>query len=121
MGLKLDTLPASVSQYYGLPSGAYVVSVVPGSCAEKAGLVAGDIITAIDGVAIRSDDELISVKKNYRAGDEAEITVSRDRGDAVLTIVFDEEIPGERQDSQPSSSYNSDPFSQLPGFGGFFG
>jgi len=121
MGLKLDTLPASVSQYYGLPSGAYVVSVEPGSCAEKAGLVAGDIITAIDGVAIRSDDELISVKKNYRAGDEAEITVSRSGGDAVLTIVFDEEIPGERQDSQPSSSYNSDPFSQIPGFGGFFG
>ena len=121
MGLELDTLPASVRQYYGLPVGAYVVSVEKGSCAHKAGLEPGDIITAIDGTPIRSDDELISIKKSYRAGDEAEITVSRSGGDQVLNIVFDEEIPGEKQDSQYSQGYDADPFSQIPGFGAFGG
>ncbi len=123
MGIRADTLPASVSQYYGLPAGAYVTEVESGSCADKAGIQVGDIITAIDDTPIRSDDELISVKKSYRAGDEAKITVSRDRGDEVLTIVFDEEIPGKNQDSQPSGSFDNDyyGFNQIPGFGGFGG
>lgn len=122
LGIKADTLPASVSQYYGLPSGAYVVSVEPGSCAEKAGIEPGDIITAIDDNPVRSDDELTSVKKGYRAGDEAQITVSRQRGDEVLTIVFDEEVPDRNEDAQPSGSMGDYyGYGQIPGFGGFFG
>ncbi len=93
LGIHADTLPASVSQYYNLPAGAYVVEVAPGSCADKAGLEAGDIITAIDGKTIRSSDDLLSVKKDYRAGDEAVLTVSRSDGDVLLTVIFDEEIP----------------------------
>jgi len=121
MGIKADTLPASVSQYYGLPAGAYVTEVESGSCADKAGLEAGDIITAIDDTPVRSDDELMSVKKSYRAGDEAKITVSRDRGDVVLTIIFDEEVPG--NSTQTGSAYSDDyyGFNQIPGFGGFGG
>ncbi len=122
MGIKADTLPASVSQYYGLPAGAYVTEVEPGSCAEKAGLEVGDIITAMDGVRITSDDELTSVKKGYRAGDSAEITVSRSNGDMVLTIIFDEEVPDPTkphvQESWDDDYYN---YGQLPGFGGFGG
>ncbi len=121
MGIQADTLPASVSQYYGLPAGAYVVSVEKGSCAEKAGIEAGDIITAIDDTPVRSSDELISVKKSYRAGDEASITVSRSSGDEVLTIVFDEEVPGETEDVQPSGNFDYYDYSQIPGFGGFGG
>ena len=124
MGISVDTLPASVSQYYGLPSGAYVVSVEEGSCAEKAGLEAGDIITALGDTAITNGDDLISAKKAYRAGDSTTITVSRSGGDAELTIVFDEEIPSENQ-SQPqqsqqdqSSYYN---YSPIPGFGFGYG
>ena len=122
MGIEADTLPASVSQYYGLPAGAYVVSVEKGSCAEKAGLVAGDIITAIDGKKISGDDELIAIKKNYRAGDTAEITVSRDRGDITLTITFDEEVPSANKQTSQQNGYNEYyGYGTIPGFGGFFG
>ncbi len=123
MGIQADTLPASVSQYYSLPAGAYVVSVEPSSCADKAGLEAGDIITAMDGTPIRSSEDLISVKKAYRAGDEASITVSRSDGDVELHIVFDEEIPSYNEEAQPSWNPDRDyhSYSQIPGFGGFGG
>lgn len=114
MGIQADTLPASVSQYYNLPAGAYVVEVESGSCAEKAGLEAGDIITALDGKAIRSSDDLIAVKKDYRAGDEAILTVSRSDGDVQLKIIFDEEIP---QHGQPNSSDRNSAMSPFGGFG----
>jgi len=124
-GIGADTLPASVNQYYGLPAGAYVVSVEPGSCAEKAGLEVGDIITALGDTPITSSDELISAKKAYRAGDTTTVTVSRSGGDIVLDITFDEEVPGENETQQPQQSQqNQNPyygFSQIPGFGGFGG
>lgn len=120
LGIQADTLPASVSQYYNLPAGAYVVSVESGSCAEKAGLEAGDIITAVDGTPITGSDDLISVKKSYRAGDEAILSVSRSAGDIQLKIVFDEEIPSYEQEAVPG--WSSGPGrSQIPGFSGFFG
>ena len=123
MGIEADTLPASVNQYYGLPAGAYVVSVEPGSAADRAGLEEGDIIIAIGDTRISSSEELISVKKAYRAGDTTTITVSRDRGDTVLEITFDEATPSD-EDTQAVQTQPSDPFSgfsQLPGFGGFGG
>lgn len=123
MGVSVDTLPASVSQYYGLPSGAYVVGVEAGSCAEAAGLEEGDIITALDETPITSGDDLISAKKAYRAGDSASITVSRSGEDVVLTIVFDEEIPTEepqpQQSNQSQNPYQG--YGQIPGYGYGYG
>ncbi len=109
MGISVDTLPASVSQYYGLPYGAYVVEVEPGSCAEKAGLLAGDIITAMDGTAITSGDDLISAKKAYRAGDTASLTVARSGETLELSITFDEAVPTDESASRDNS--------QRPGYG----
>ena len=114
MGISVDTLPASVSQYYGLPYGAYVVSVTEGSCAEKAGLVAGDIITAMDDIEITSGDDLISAKKGYRAGDTATLYVSRSGETLELSITFDEEVPTETEAESEASQSES---RQQPGYG----
>lgn len=47
LGVTINSkdLDASTAAAYGLPVGARVESVTEGSCAQKAGLQAGDIIT----------------------------------------------------------------------------
>jgi S1-C subfamily serine protease len=55
-------------------SGATVAEVVPGGAAESAGLVAGDVITAIDGTAISSAHGLSSALAGYNAGDRVTVT-----------------------------------------------
>jgi S1-C subfamily serine protease len=55
------------------PAGALVASVVSGSPAEQAGIVAGDTITAIDGQPVTSYDALASLLLQYNAG--ATVTV----------------------------------------------
>jgi S1-C subfamily serine protease len=55
------------------PAGALVASVVSGSPAEQAGIVAGDTITAIDGQPVTSYDVLASLLLQYNAG--ATVTV----------------------------------------------
>ncbi len=71
-------------------NGARVESVDASSCAAKAGLQVGDIITALDDTEITSVSDLISAKDDYSAGDTARLTVWRSGASLTLTITFDE-------------------------------
>ena len=81
------------AQYYGWPMGVYIDSVTSGSCAEKAGIESGDIITSIDGTEVKSYDELRSVIRRHHAGDRVEIEVYRADESRTVTVVLDEEKP----------------------------
>jgi len=81
------------AQYYGWPVGAYIDSVDRGSSAESAGIQAGDIITRIDGAAIRSYDDLRSAVKHHAAGETVTIELYRGDENRSVTVTFDEERP----------------------------
>ena len=74
----MATVSEQNSDYYGIPQGAYVKEVEEGSAAEKAGIEAGDIITAIDGNKITSVDDLTKALSGYSNGDSAEVTIARE-------------------------------------------
>jgi len=89
-----DSLKLSIDQ------GVYVVSVVAGSPAEKAGLKAaaadtngttgagGDVITAVDGKAVAAVQDLSSYINTKKVGDSITISILRDGNklDVVLTL-----------------------------------
>lgn len=100
MGIRLDERYNSMySQYYGMPLGAYVYSVDSGSCAEKAGLRAGDIITALGEEAIEGMTDLKQAIKKFSAGDTTEITLYRAGEELKMSITFDEAKPDSTSDS----------------------
>ena len=57
--------------------GVYVVEVVKGGPAEKAGLQAGDRIVSVDGTEIASKDDLGTLMQKHAAGDTLSITIAR--------------------------------------------
>jgi C-terminal processing protease CtpA/Prc len=57
--------------------GALIEKVVAGSAAEKAGLMAGDIITGINGSTINDDEELRKFIRNRKVGDEVTVVYLR--------------------------------------------
>ncbi|HRN61545.1 MAG TPA: Do family serine endopeptidase [Luteimonas sp.] len=65
---------------FGLPDtlGALVSEVVPGSAAEKAGIVPGDVIRSADGVVIRQPGDLPPIVGNKVPGTKMKITVFRE-------------------------------------------
>lgn len=77
MGIAPQEVTEQISQMFNMPEGIYLQSVEEGSAAEKAGLLAGDIITKFDGQRITSYAELQSVLQYYAVGDSAKITVQR--------------------------------------------
>jgi S1-C subfamily serine protease len=70
-GLTLGAAFADVS------NGAQVASVSSGSPADDAGLEAGDVVTAIDGKAVSSADELAAAINAKVPGDKLALAVRR--------------------------------------------
>ncbi len=77
LGITFDNRTSLYSQYYGIPSGAYVYEVGKNTPAEKAGILPYDVITALNGTKISSYDELVSELKYYAGGTEVTITLMR--------------------------------------------
>ncbi len=73
--------------------GARIEEVGKNSCAEKAGLQAGDIVVKLGDVKITTANELINAKNKYKAGDTASIEVYRDGKTITLNVTFDEYSP----------------------------
>ncbi len=94
MGVSFDSRYNSMySQYYGMPLGAYVGEVTPGTAADRAGLKAGDIITAIGDYTIEGYNDVKGALRRFSAGETAVLTVYRAGDEIHLNITFDEAKP----------------------------
>ena len=70
--------------------GVYIVEVVKGGPADKAGLQAGDRIVSVDGSEVASKNDLGTLMQNYKAGDTLEITVARGGQMQTVTVTLGE-------------------------------
>lgn len=70
--------------------GAFVSEVQPESAAEKAGLQAGDIITAVNGRDLNSFQELRAKIASMGAGAEVELTIVRKGKEMTVDVVLDD-------------------------------
>lgn len=94
MGVTLrNDYNSMYANYYGWPVGAMVAEVNSGSCAEAAGIKAGDIITMVGDKEIESYSDLKSAVRCFSAGDTADITLYRAGESVTLSITFDEAKP----------------------------
>lgn len=75
LGITGIDVVAEYSEIYGMPQGVYVSSVSEGTGAAKAGLIKGDIITALNGEEIKSMDDLKNELSYYAAGTTVELTI----------------------------------------------
>ena len=76
--------------------GVYVVEVVKGGPAEKAGLQAGDRIVSVDGTEIASKDDLGTLMQKHTAGDTLSITIARDGQMQTVNVTLGEQTASNR-------------------------
>ena len=74
LGLQAEGLSAFYQHYYRLPAGLFVTEVFPDSPAEGS-VVPGDIIVSLDGIRIRSEDDLSRVLQSYQVGDPVSVGI----------------------------------------------
>ena len=81
LGVHIQDLTPELAQAFGVEagSGALISKVMPDSAAKAADLREGDVITMVDGRAIKGATELRNVIGLARADEEIELTYIRDR------------------------------------------
>ena len=89
----LGVQATTVTGASGNPAGAGVVAVTPGGPAAKAGLRAGDIITAVDGTATPDVQTLTGVLANARPGQSVKLSVTRSDGSTTTVNVTLGQLP----------------------------
>jgi S1-C subfamily serine protease len=68
--------------------GVVVAAVAPGSPAAKAGIVSGDVITAIDGHATRTTAALSRLIGTHKPGQVVSVTVATQRGTRAVRVTL---------------------------------
>ena len=125
LGVHIQDLTLELAQAFGVEagSGALISKVIPDSAAKAADLREGDVITMVNGRAIKGATELRNVIGLARADEEIELTYIRDRKSfnkkirirAVVAesgrgIQISESFEGARlEDVDDSSSQNGQP------------
>jgi len=91
LGVRYRMISQDLALLNDVPQGAYVVEVVEGSPADKAGIKEGDIITKLDGQPVREKDgglaKLIAQKK---IGETVRLTIWRDGEQKEMTATLEE-------------------------------
>ena len=81
---------ADVSDATPAVSGAYVVSVIEGAAADRAGLQEGDIITRFNNIPINGSSDLTAFVRYLPAGSQAEVVYVRDGRQYSETVTLGE-------------------------------
>ena len=103
LGVGIATITDALSSQLGLPAGVEVTQVTSGGPAADAGLKAadattvvggqefptgGDVITAVNGKAVSTSEELQSVIGAMKPGDSASVTYSRDGSEHTVQVTL---------------------------------
>ena len=70
------------------PQGVYIKEVSNGSAADKAGVKAGDVLTAVGSVKVESMAQVQALVAGYHPGDKTTVTVLRDGKSLTFNVVF---------------------------------
>jgi len=92
IGITVQDISAMEAQYFHVPQGPVVKLVDPSSGAAKAGIQAGDIITAIDGKTVTSYAELENEKQKHMPKDTVTISVYRNGQTLDFKVTLDEAL-----------------------------
>lgn len=90
LGITMQEIDDKIAEELKLSSrkGVYIVEVSKSGAADAAGLKAGDVLIAIDSIAITNAASVQEIVSRFSPGDEAEITVIREGKEKKFEVKF---------------------------------
>jgi len=84
LGMSIETLEGDLAQYFGVKEGVLVRSVEKDSAAARAGLKAGDVITAMNGRQVYEASDVNRAIDRVDDGGEFTLEIVRDKKPQTL-------------------------------------
>jgi len=109
IGVQIQTITPEIAESLGLKQaqGALVAEPQVNSPASKAGIVAGDIITAVNGEPVKDARDLAKKISSTAPGTSVKLTVMRSGSEKILTLTLGE-LPRDRQASNETGDQQRD-------------
>jgi S1-C subfamily serine protease/polyhydroxyalkanoate synthesis regulator phasin len=89
LGVMVQDLNPQLAKYFKVEEGILVMEVIEDRPAAKAGITAGDVITAVAGKEVDDTDDLREELSDYEAGDTVNVAVSRDGKKMDFSVTLD--------------------------------
>ena len=86
LGVRVQDLSEELAGYFGVKAGVLVAGVEAETPAAKAGVKAGDVITAVNGQAVTEPGELRREVAKVEDGKTADLAVTRDKKPLTLKV-----------------------------------
>ena len=112
MGVTVQNTDADSAAMFGLPVGAYIVSVEKDGAADRAGIQPKDIVIDLGGNSVKNITDLTRALRNFKAGDTTTVTLIRSGQEMTLNITLDEK-PHQVEETTPQ------PEGQMPSSGDY--
>jgi serine protease Do len=91
LGISGREITQTLSMWYDLPKGLYVLEADTSGGAYQSGIRRGDVITSLAGKTIKTMKDIGIVMKSYKAGDKVDAVIVRDGKEVELKVTFTEE------------------------------
>jgi S1-C subfamily serine protease len=96
LGVRTRPVSRTVASYFDLKdengnlldSGVLIEEVIANSAAEKAGLLAGDVIMQLNDIKLDENNPLINTLTNFQPGDSVKIIYLRDGKQQDVTVTL---------------------------------
>ena len=88
LGITGENVPLVYQSYYRLPNGLLVTGVIPGSTADLAGIVPGDILLQVNYVPVTDAQEFENALGHYALGDTIILLVYRNGKQYSIPVIF---------------------------------
>ncbi len=93
IGVTISDITAEFAEQEGIEQlqGVYIGSVTKNGGADKAGIMAGDVIVQIDNIQIHSSSELLENIGQHHPGDKIDVKVLRKNKSKIFSVVLQNE------------------------------
>lgn len=95
LGVQMQPVTEEIAAYLELPAaaGALVVGVIPGSPADNAGLVQGDVILQVDNQKVGNPDDVVSIIQKSKVGQRVVLQIYRNGRARYVPLILAEKPP----------------------------
>lgn len=91
IGIEGISVDEDMAKQYKIVEGVYVRKVEDFTAAQKAGLKVGDVITEVDGKAVKSVDDINEIKNTKNIGDKVTLKIYRDKNYQTIELTLEEQ------------------------------
>jgi S1-C subfamily serine protease len=88
LGVSLQPVTEQLATYFGVKEGVLITQVAEASAAAKAGLKAGDVITAVNGKPVKDPGDIIEHLQGVEAGKAVPIAITRDKKVQTIPVTL---------------------------------